>query len=137
MSRTILIVEDDPDERRIFSMYFRFVGGEIVEAGNGEEALRAAADHRPDLVLLDLSMPVMDGWETIRRLQTDPETRHIPVVAVTGHHLPWERLEEAGFCGYLMKPLAPYQVLKEVERCLGPIGDPGEAAADPEQWSFE
>lgn len=134
MSRTILIVEDDPDQRRILSTYLQFVGGEIVEATNGEEAVRVAGDHRPELILLDISMPVMDGWETVRRLQSDPDTRSIPVIAITGHDLAWGMLEEAGFCGYLKKPLALYEVLREVERCLGPLGEVGGGHEDPGEW---
>lgn len=120
MSRTILIVEDSPEERDIFSRYLEFVGGHLLEATNGEDGLRMAREHRPDLILADLSMPVMDGWEMIRRLDLDPDIAGIPVVAVTGHHLPRESLEERGFCGYLEKPLAPYRILEEIERCLGP-----------------
>lgn len=125
MARTVLIVEDNVEERNIFSTYFRFVGGNVLEATNGEEGLRTAREHQPDLIIMDLSMPVMDGWEAIRRLQEDPESRRIPVVAVTAHHLPQETLHEAGFCGYLEKPLTPYRVLEEVERCVGCIPEGG------------
>lgn len=121
MSRTILVVEDSPQERDIFSTYLQFVGGRILEAANGQEGLRLAREHCPDLILLDLTMPVMNGTEMVRRLKQDPSTAGIPVVAVTGHCLSRESLEEQGFCGYLEKPLAPYRLLEEVERCLGPL----------------
>lgn len=121
MRRTILIIEDNAEERRIFSAYLEFVGVTLLEASDGTMGLKLAREHRPDLILLDLSMPVMNGWETILRLQADEETAGIPVVAVTGHHLPFERLDAAGFCGYLEKPLAPFKVLEEVERCIGPV----------------
>jgi two-component system, cell cycle response regulator DivK len=121
MKKTVLIVEDNPEERKIFSTYFQFVGGRVVEAANGEQGLAAAQEYRPDLILMDLSMPVMNGWEAVRRLQSDSRLSRIPVIAITAHHLSVDRLEEAGFCGYLEKPLAPYRVLSEVERCLGPL----------------
>jgi two-component system, cell cycle response regulator DivK len=121
MSRIILIVDDNPEERTIFSTYLQFVGGRLLEAADGAEGLSMAREHAPDLILMDLTMPVMDGWEAMRHLREDPATAEVPVVAITAHHLPRERLEEAGFCGYLEKPLAPYRVLEEVERCLGPL----------------
>ncbi len=117
--RTVLIVDDNEEEREIFARYLEFVGGEILTAGDGEEGLRLAENHLPDLILLDLSMPTLDGWETIKRLQQEPATASIPVLAVTAHHLPWEQLEEAGFCGYVEKPVVPYHLLEEVERCIG------------------
>jgi two-component system, cell cycle response regulator DivK len=121
VSKTILVIEDNPEERNIFASYLEFVGGRLLEAENGERGLDLARTHHPDLILMDLSMPIMDGWETMRRLHADEETADIPVVAITGHHLPGARLEAAGFCGYLEKPIAPFRVLEEVERCLGPL----------------
>ncbi|HET8654415.1 MAG TPA: response regulator [Longimicrobiaceae bacterium] len=141
MSRTILIVEDNPDERRIFSEYLRFVGVRILEAADGDQGLRRAREHHPTLILLDLSMPVMDGWTVIRQLKLDRATAPIPVLAITAHHMPYTRLEAAGFCGYLEKPLAPYRVLEEVERCIGPIDrtalertDTGRRGRDADTW---
>ncbi|MEX2374551.1 MAG: response regulator [Dehalococcoidia bacterium] len=128
--KKVLIVDDNLEERKIFSTYFQFVGGHVVEAPDGQEGLKAARDHQPDLIIMDLSMPVMDGWEALRRLQSDADLRRIPVIAVTAHHLPRSELEQAGFRGYLEKPLAPYRVLNEVERCLGPIH--GLAVENPE-----
>jgi two-component system, cell cycle response regulator DivK len=122
--RTVLIVDDCEQEREIFSRYLEFVGARLIEACNGEEAILAAMEHLPDLVLLDLSMPVLDGWETIRRLREEPATADIPVVALTAHHLEWERLRDAGFRGYLEKPVVPNRVLEEVERCIGRLDGP-------------
>lgn len=123
MTRTILIVDDNPHQRTIFATYLEFVGGTLLQASDGAEGLELARGARPDLILLDLTMPVMDGWEMIRRMQDEPALARIPVLAITSHHLPAERLREAGFCGYLEKPVAPYRVLQEVERCLGPLHD--------------
>ncbi len=121
MSWTILVIEDNEEERKIFSTYLEFVGVNLLQAPNGAVGLEMARRNIPDLILMDLTMPVMNGWETILRLQTDARTSEIPVIAITAHHLDPERLEESGFCGYLEKPLAPFRVLEEVERCLGPL----------------
>lgn len=131
MSKTILIVEDSPEERDIISRYLEFVGCHLLEATSGEDGLRMAREYRPDLILLDLSMPVMDGWEAIRRLNEEPDTAGIPVVALTGHNLNRATLEEAGFCGYLQKPLAPFRILEEIERCLGPQVLSPDVVSDP------
>jgi CheY-like chemotaxis protein len=121
MTRELLIVDDNEQERTIFATYFQFVGASVLEAENGEEGLRMAREHSPSLILLDLSMPVLDGWETLRLLKADARTHWIPVLALTAHHLEWERLKEAGFCGYLEKPIVPFRVLEEVEACIGPL----------------
>lgn len=129
MTRSILIVDDNGEERTIFSTYLEFVGGRLLQAANGAEGLAMAREHRPDLILLDLTMPVMDGWEMMRRLRDDPVLSGIPVLAITSHHLPPERLEEAGFRGYLEKPISPYRVLQEAERHLGALRDFDETPA--------
>lgn len=135
MSRTILIVDDNPEERGIFAAYLHFVGARLLEAADGADGLAIARESRPDLILLDLTMPVMDGWEMIRHMQADAALRTIPVVAITAHHLEWDRLEKEGFCGYLEKPLSPHAVLLEVERCLGSLdaGSVAEASEKSEQ----
>jgi CheY-like chemotaxis protein len=121
MTRQLLIVDDNEQERTIFATYFQSVGASVLEAENGEAGLRMAMEHAPSLILLDLSMPVLDGWETLRLLKAEVRTHWIPVLALTAHHLEWERLKEAGFCGYLEKPIVPFRVLEEVEACLGPL----------------
>lgn len=136
MSRTILIVDDNPEERGIFAAYLHFVGARLLEAADGADGLAIARDTLPDLILLDLTMPVMDGWEMIRHMQADESLRTIPVVAITAHHLDWERLEREGFCGYLEKPLSPHAVLLEVERCLGPL-DAGNVAEPSAETDLE
>lgn len=121
VSREVLIVDDNQQERKIFSTYLQFVGGTVLETANGKEALCLARDCSPSLILLDLSMPVLDGWETLRCLKSDSLTCCIPVLALTAHHLEWARLKEAGFCGYLEKPIVPFHVLEEIEACIGPL----------------
>jgi two-component system cell cycle response regulator DivK len=136
MKKIILIIDDNDHERQIFSTYLRFVGGTVLEAANGQEGIRVAQEHIPNLILLDISMPVLDGWQTIERLKRDPATAWIPVVALTANHLEWQRLREAGFCGYLEKPIVPFRVLEEVEHCIGKVhwspADRGRAAAQGE-----
>jgi CheY-like chemotaxis protein len=81
----VLLVDDYPDAREMYSEYLQFSGFDVIEAANGMEALQRAADEAPDIILMDLSLPVMDGWEATRRLKSDPRTAEIPVVALTGH----------------------------------------------------
>lgn len=119
MSKTILIIDGGGEERRVLAEFFAFVGGTVLEAGNGEEGLRMAREHLPDLVLLDLAAPVLDGWETLRRLREDPLTAPIQVIALAAHPLDRERAEEAGFCDCLEKPAPPFRVLEAVEHCVG------------------
>jgi len=119
MSRTILIIDDNDPERDIFASFLRFAVGRVVEARQGEDGVQVAVEHRPALILLDITMPVLDGWGTIERLKADPRTRRVPLIPLTAHHLEWDRLQVAGFDGYLEKPIVPFRVLEEVERVLG------------------
>src|SRR5205807_9357571 len=83
----VLVVDDYPDAREMYTEYLEFSGFEVVQASNGAEALERAIDTIPDIILMDLSLPVMDGWEATRRLKADRRTWDIPVVALTGHAL--------------------------------------------------
>src|SRR5436853_1384595 len=81
----VLVVDDYPDAREMYGEYLEYSGYEVVQAANGVEALQRAVDDAPDIILMDLSLPVMDGWEATRRLKADARTASIPVVALTGH----------------------------------------------------
>ena len=83
----ILVVDDYQDAREMYAEYLQFSGFRVAEARNGNEALEQAFALKPDLILMDLSLPGMDGWEATRQLKSDERTRHIPVVALTGHAL--------------------------------------------------
>ena len=83
----VLIVDDFEDNREMYAQYLRFHGYDVAEADNGQEALRQASGLRPDVIVMDLSLPGMDGWEATRRLKQDAATRDIPVIALTGHAL--------------------------------------------------
>ena len=119
--KTILLVEDNEDNRTIYRTILEHVGYTVAEAGDGETALQIARSLRPDLILMDISIPVLDGWEATKILKSDPETSAIPVVALTAHAMKADREKaaEIGCDGYLAKPVEPRLVVIEVERLLG------------------
>lgn len=116
----VLLVDDYPDAREMYSEYLKFSGFDVVEAANGLEALQRAVDHSPDIILMDLSLPVMDGWEATRRLKADPRTASIPVVALTGHALSGtnEGAVKAGCDAFVTKPCLPEDLVQEIRSVL-------------------
>ncbi|MDQ3037563.1 MAG: response regulator [Myxococcota bacterium] len=100
--------------------YLQFAGFRSIEASDGREAIAKAVELFPSLILMDLAMPTMDGWEATRRLKADPRTKSIPVIAVTGHALRGdaERALQAGCDGVISKPCLPEQLVEEVRRVL-------------------
>jgi two-component system cell cycle response regulator DivK len=118
---TILVVDDDADNRRIMELTMLKAGYRVVLAVNGQEALAAAGRERPDLILLDLSMPVLSGWEALKRLKADERLKSVPVVAFTAHAMAGDerRVMEAGFDGYLSKPCTPRRAVEVVAARLG------------------
>jgi CheY-like chemotaxis protein len=104
---TILLVEDVEDNRDLARMLLEMDGHEVLEAHDGAQAVVAARKHQPHLILMDLSLPEVDGWEAFRRIRADALTSHIPVVALTAHAMAGdrERVLAAGFDGYIAKPL--------------------------------
>jgi CheY-like chemotaxis protein len=118
----VLIVDDVPDNRMIYVLFLKFSGFRIAEADNGEEALRQAGQLLPDVIVMDLSLPVMDGWEATRRLKRDPRTQGIPVIVLTGHALPEhaEAARQAGCNLVITKPCLPDELLEAIRRILGP-----------------
>ena len=120
-AKTVLLVEDNEDNLIVYRTILDHVGYRVIEARDGEEGVaRARADH-PDLILMDLSLPKMDGWEATRRIKADEGTRQIPIIAVTAHALDddREKATQVGCDGYLAKPVAPRRVVEEVERFIG------------------
>lgn len=117
----LLLVEDNEDNRTIYSTLLRHLGYEVIEAQNGVQAIELARSERPDLILMDISIPEMDGWEATRILRGDPVTKDVPIVALTAHALEddRERAAEVGFSSYLAKPIEPRAVLAEVRRLIG------------------
>ncbi len=118
---TILLVEDNDDNRVVYRTMLNHFGFRVVEATDGPEALRCVRDDRPDLIVMDISIPLMDGWETTRTLKADPDTARIPVIAVTAHALDSDRAraDRIGFSLFLTKPVEPRRVVSEVRRLLG------------------
>ena len=119
--KTVLLVEDNEDNRIVYSTILRHFGYEVSEALNGEEGIAKARSERPDLILMDISIPRMDGWQATRILRDDPRTSTIPIIALTAHALAddRERGSEVGFSSYLAKPVEPRVVVAEVQRFLG------------------
>ncbi|XXF79598.1 response regulator [Myxococcaceae bacterium GXIMD 01537] len=116
----VLVVDDYQDAREMYAEYLEFSGFRTAEARNGAEALEVAFALAPDVILMDLSLPVMDGWEATRRLRADERTRHIPIVALTGHALSGQSSEarDAGCDAYVTKPCLPDALVDEVKRIL-------------------
>jgi CheY-like chemotaxis protein len=116
----VLVVEDFEDAREMYALYLGHEGFGVVQARDGYEALKLAAEKLPDLILMDLALPGMDGWEATRRIKNDPRTRHIPVVALTGHVLAGhaEGARQAGCDSFVIKPCLPDALVAEVRRML-------------------
>lgn len=121
MGSTILLVEDEATNQEVALLILRHQGWESLVATNGEEALRMAQEAQPQLILMDLLMPVMDGLEATRRLKANPSTAHIPVVAVTAKASQNDRqqAEAAGCAGFLTKPYRNRALVEVVRQHLG------------------
>jgi two-component system cell cycle response regulator DivK len=120
MTKRILVVEDQPDSRRIIRDMLALTDYEIIEAENGEEALAAIAKQRPDLILMDVQMPIMDGYTATRRIKEDATLRSIPIIAVTSYALSGEekKARTAGCDDYVPKPFSPRQLLAKIRDYL-------------------
>jgi CheY-like chemotaxis protein len=119
----ILLVEDNELNRDMLSRRLERRGYQVVIAVDGEEGLRLAAAAKPDLVLMDMSLPVLDGWEATRRLKTDPATRHLPVLGLTAHAMAADREKvlEAGCDEYDTKPVELPRLLAKIEALLAGV----------------
>ena len=135
MTRKSVLVADDNEHNRELARQCLADGFIVIEARDGETALEAARRDKPDLVLLDLSMPRMNGWDVARALKADPETRRISLVACTAHAMSGdrERALAVGFDGYIAKPYRPRELVGCVEDFLGK-GEPGAGSGD--EWTI-
>ena len=120
MSKRILVIEDQEDNRRIVRDLLTSVGYEIIEAVTGEEGVTAAASHVPDLILMDIQLPGLDGYDTTRRIKANPALRHIPIIAVTSYALSGDDVKAfaAGCNGYVSKPFSPRALLVKIREFL-------------------
>ena len=121
MTKKILVVEDTEDNRQILRDLLGMAGYEMIEAHDGAEGVSRAAEHKPDLILMDIQMPVMDGYEATRQIKANPELKTIPIVAVTSYALSGdeEKARAAGCDGYIAKPYSPRQMLAKVREIVG------------------
>lgn len=125
---SILLVEDYDDAREMYRDYLEFSGFRVDTARDGHEALDKARALMPDLILMDLSLPGLDGWEATRMLKADPATRHLTIVALSAHALAaeGERARVAGCDGFIAKPCLPHAL---VEQMLGYLKTANETAS--------
>ena len=121
MTKRILIVEDTEDNRQILRDLFANQDYALVEATDGSAGVAMARSERPDLILMDIQLPVIDGYEATRRIKADPETMNIPIIAVTSYALAGdeEKTRAAGCDAYVAKPFSPRQLLAKVRELLG------------------
>ena len=120
--KTVLLVEDNEDNLVVYRTILEHVGYEVIEARDGEEGVNRARSELPDIILMDISIPKIDGWEATERLKRDGQTSEIPIIALTAHALEEDRAKamRAGCDGYLAKPVEPRRVVQEVEKFIGP-----------------
>lgn len=114
--RVVLVVEDEPDGLEVAARLLLLAGATVLTAANGRQGLEIVAARRPDFIVVDLSMPVMDGWEMQCELKGNPDTASIPVIALTAHAMQSikEQVLAAGFAAYISKPLDPKRFLAQV-----------------------
>jgi two-component system cell cycle response regulator DivK len=120
MTKHILVVEDQEDNRQILRDLLSNAGYEMTEAVNGEEALAEVARQRPDLILMDIQLPIMDGYEATRRIRINPDLKSVPIIAVTSYALAGDESKAlaAGCDAYVTKPFSPRQLLAKIREYL-------------------
>ncbi len=126
MKKRILIVEDQEDNRKILRDLLTSVGYDLVEATAGDQGVAMAETARPDLILMDIQLPGIDGYEATRRIKANPALRHIPIIAVTSYALSGDdvKAREAGCDAYVTKPFSPRALLAKVREFV-PVGEKG------------
>ncbi|MFY9837103.1 MAG: response regulator [Xanthobacteraceae bacterium] len=120
MSKRILVVEDQEDNRQILRDLLSSAGYEMMEAWDGEAGVKAAKELRPELILMDIQLPLMDGYEATRRIKADPELKNIPIIVVTSYALSGDdgKARAAGCDAYVTKPYSPRQLLAKIREFL-------------------
>jgi two-component system cell cycle response regulator DivK len=120
MSKRVLVIEDQEDNRRIVRDLLSANSYELLEAETGEEGLKLAALERPDLILMDIQLPGLDGYEVTRRIKANPLLKHIPIIVVTSYALSGDdkKAFDAGCNGYVTKPFSPRVLLAKIREFL-------------------
>jgi two-component system cell cycle response regulator DivK len=120
MTRRILVIEDTEDNRRILRDLLSNAGYEVIEAIDGATGVAMAASHKPDLILMDIQMPILDGYEATRRIKANADLRHIPIIVVTSYALSGDeaKARAAGADDYVAKPYAPRELLAKIRKFL-------------------
>jgi two-component system cell cycle response regulator DivK len=120
MAKRILVVEDQEDNRQILRDLLDSAGFEMIEAADGEQALVKVTEHRPDLILMDIQLPLLDGYEATRRIKANPELNAIPIIVVTSYALSGDegKARAAGCDAYVTKPYSPRQLLAKIREYL-------------------
>jgi len=120
MGKRVLVIEDTEDNRQIIRDLLTSFDYELIEAADGAEGVRMAQTHHPDLILMDIQLPVMDGYEATRRIRAIPELARVAIIAVTSYALSGDeaKTREAGCDGYIAKPFSPRQLLAKVREFL-------------------
>ena len=126
MPATILVVDDDPVIQRLLAVNFEMEGYRVIVAGDGIEGLALTAEHKPDLILLDVMMPRMDGIEAVHRLKSDPETASIPVILLSAKAQANDISGglDAGADDYITKPFDPLELIDKAAALIGDAGEP-------------
>jgi two-component system cell cycle response regulator DivK len=122
MSKRILIVEDQEDNRQILRDLLTSAGFDMIEAENGVDGVAAAVSERPDLILMDIQLPIMDGYEATRRIKADPALSAIPIIVITSYALTGDeaKARTAGCDAYVTKPYSPRELLAKIRAFLQP-----------------
>jgi two-component system cell cycle response regulator DivK len=117
----ILVIDDTEDNREVYVQFFQYQGWRVSAAADGVEGLRLASEEKPAVIVLDLGLPKMDGWEVAERLKADAATKHIPIIACTGHAVPElkKRALAAGVAEYIVKPVLPTDLVALIRKHLG------------------
>ena len=120
MNKRILLIEDTEDNRQIVRDLLASAGYDLIEAADGAAGVAMAAKHQPDLILMDIQLPVMDGYEAARRIKADAQLKHIPIIAVTSYALSGDEAKvfAAGCDAYVAKPFSPRQLLAKIRELL-------------------
>ena len=121
MKKRVLVIEDHGENRRIVGYMLASAGIEMIEALNGEDGVAVAEKERPDLILMDIQLPGLDGYEATRRIKANPELWHIPIIVVTSYALSGDDVKAfaAGCDAYVTKPFVPRQLLAKIREYIG------------------